>query len=295
MSTVTPLIRLADEELIKKLFAKFVNVYGQLWSSRLKTDGEWQVCCTTWLDGLRHFELSTLRKAVGLCFVEHKDYPPTLGQFVDICLKVSGIPSEDELIECMIRREFKHPLVKLVFDKVDSWALSHAKPQQLKGKIRRIYGECLTTYRDNPTKAWGLLEKDKVESLPLPSKIPSTAEILGFKARLKLYQEKSKADKVRLGAKSHPEWPSIHVTPGCNGFDEKLFNERKNYLIGLDEETAGTLSGSDWYDRVRFIREIEARHYVEKVGGTHRPPEPEKMPHSGNFWTKKIYKTWGSD
>lgn len=297
MNSVTTLTRSVDSDLIRKLFIKFSNSYGHLWSSRHKDDDEWLECIHIWLEELRKFDFVVIQKSLRECFSAFKEYPPTLMQFVDICLRISGVPSEEDVASCLIRRDFKHPLIKMIFDKMDTWALRQAKPDELKSKIRSLYGNCLTAYRGNPDRAWGLLQDYKAQlALPAaPSKIPSGDEILGFRDRMKLYQEKSKADKLRLGAKFHPEWPAVQVTPGCNGFDEKLFNERKKYLMELDETMASTLSHDDIYDRIRFLRESEASQQLKKVGYAVSYPPPDKTPPRGSFWTKKVYKTWGGD
>ena len=40
--------------------------------------------------------------------------------------------------------------------------------------------------------------------------------------------------------------------------------EERKYLIGLTEVEANSLSAPQWYQRMRYLREIEAAEYQEK-------------------------------
>lgn len=296
MANVSEFKRTVDRALIKKLFHKFTSVYGHAWTSRHKTDAEWEECCTTWFDGLHGFDFEDIRKAVAKSITVHKEFPPNLGQLIDLCLMASGVPSADEVIELMVRRDFNHPLVKAVYDRIGNWTLSTSKSEELRTKTRSAYADCLTTYRENPDRAWGLLEEYKAQAAlpPPPPKIPTQEEIIGFRERMKLYEEKSKAEKLKLGDKSHPEWPKELIARGGKRFDEKVFNERKQYLLELDEILAMTLTHEDRYDRICFLREIEAARHLQKVGYTGRQPEPPKTPPRGHFGAKKVYNTWSN-
>lgn len=297
MSMVTPLTRSIDRELIKKLFQKFSGVYGNLWNSRCATPEDWNECVIVWLDGLNGFEFDVLRKAVTQSFISHKDYPPTLGQLVDICLHVSGVPSEHQIIELMVRRDFNHPLVKAVYDKIGNWALSNEKPDQVKAKVRAVYSESLTWFRENTEQSWEQLESFKQQkALPEPpSKIPTQSEIIGWRERMAQYQEKSKSEKMRLGTVAHPEWPRDQLARGGRNFDEKVFNEYKRYLLSVDEELAITLPMPDRYDRVCFLRAIEAEQHLERVGYVGKTHEPQKNAPRGFTGPKAVYKTWMND
>ena len=297
MSKVTALTRSIDQDLIRKLFQKFANVYGQLWSSRCSTPSEWEDCVNTWLDGVKGFEFEVLRKAVNQSFLVHKDYPPTLGQLVDICLHVSGVPSESEVIDAMVRKDFNHPLIKVIYDKVGNWALSHGKPEDIRAKVRNVYGPSLSSFRENPTQAWELLESFKAlpPPAPIPSKIPTEDELLSFKDRLKKWQELSAVEKANLKPESHPVWDKNAITWGHGKFDHKVYEARKHYLTNLDELVASTLSHDDQYDRIRFIREDIARRSVEKHRADNPQPEQEKVPPRSYNSARKVYKHWGQD
>ncbi len=294
MNKVTPLIRSVDKELIKKLFAKFSSVYGQLWSSRHKTDSDWVECCHTWLEGLKSFDFDTLRKAVVQSFSIHKEYPPTLGQLIDICLKLSGVPSEYQVIDLLMRRDFNHPLVKSLHDTIGAWVLSHGKPDEIKRLVQANYADLLLQYRNNPEAAWEKLALAKAISCDKParSKIPSPSERMAFSERFKQWQEKAAKEKASLTPQTHPTWDESAVTMGHAYFDENMYNERRKYLCGLDETAAATLSLEEQYDRICFLRENLAHHYILSVKATLPITPVDKMQPRSNFGPKWAFKEW---
>lgn len=294
MSMVTQLTRSIDRELIKKLFRKFSGVYGNLWNSRCTTPEDWNECVTVWLDGLKGFEFDVLRKAVTQSFIAHKDFPPTLGQLVDICLHVSGVPSEQQVIDLMVRKDFNHPLVKIIYDKVGSWAISTGKMDEITKKVCAVYSETLTWFRENTENAWAQLKSFNVEKAlppPLP-KIPPPSEIISWRERVKQYEEKAKSEKMHLGEVVHPVWQREQLVIGGKFFDGNAFNEYKCYLLSLDDIAALTLPTEDRYDRGRFVREIEGAQHLQKVGHMGSPPEQPKPSSRGFTGPQKVYKNW---
>ena len=293
MSSVTPLITSVDAELIKKLFRKFSAVYGNLWNNRCSMVAEWQDCVDVWLDGLYGFDIFVLRKAVSQAFIAHKDFPPTLGQLVDLCLARDGVPSENSLIDLMVRKDFNHPLVKIIYEKIGSWALSHEKPDEINRKVCAVYSESLASYRENPSQAWKKLEEFKGLPAPslIPSKIPSSAEISSCRERLKKYQEMADSQKANQEVKSHPVWEKGKITHGSRSFDEAYFNERKRYLLSVDEAVAGTLRHEDWYDRARYLRELEGYRNVQEHSAARQRSDENVSPRSPNGH-RKAYKNW---
>jgi hypothetical protein len=265
MNRETLLARSIDADLIKMLFRKFSGVYGNLWNSRCSTVQEWQDCVNVWLEGLKGFDVEVLRRGVSQAFIAHKNFPPTLGQLVDVCLHLSGIPSESMLIEAMVRRDFNHPLIKAVYDRIGSWALSHDKPEETIRKVRAVYSEVLNGYMEHPKESWLALEEFKALPSPeaIPSKMLSHKEIMGWKEQLAQYQRLASVDKAKLKPVNHPQWDVQKVTIGHRGFDENAHKARKDYLMGLDEQLAMTLSTSDQYDRIKFIRENLATVMIE--------------------------------
>lgn len=52
-------------------------------------------------------------------------------------------------------------------------------------------------------------------------------------------------------------WNFEQITEGHKNFDVDVFEERRIYLLSLDEQEAQQLSPQDWYDRMRFNRQME--------------------------------------
>lgn len=66
-------------------------------------------------------------------------WPPSICEFLEICEQKSGMPTVEEVIQLAIRREFSHPLVKSIFDKIGSWAFQHDAEKDLRKKVRDLY------------------------------------------------------------------------------------------------------------------------------------------------------------
>src|SRR5436190_23589733 len=106
MNTVQYLNNFVDRNLVQKLFVRFSVKYGNLWTSRLGEHGDWKACEDDWLQELSVFTVKVLVNAVKKALIIHKDFPPTQGQLIDLCLKESGVPPIDEIVNLMISRDF---------------------------------------------------------------------------------------------------------------------------------------------------------------------------------------------
>lgn len=293
-STVTQFNYSVNRELIKKLFTKLSSVYGQAWSNRHKSAEEWEECCSTWFDGLKEFEVDVIRKAVAQAFLVHKDFPPTLGQLIDLCLAQAGTPSESEMLNLLVRREFKHPLVKLCYDKIGSWALSNDKETELKSKLSNVYQEAMINFRADPQAQWQKLEEfnkqNEPKALEAP-KIPLRGDFKGWRQRLAEWEEMAKAQKVKIDPVEHPAWNKEELVRGSKKFNENTFLERRKYLISLDEYVASTLPHEDQYDRIRFLREIEGVERLKQNGNSQGSNQNKNS--STSFKSSKVvYKEW---
>lgn len=301
ISMETTSIRSVDKTIIIKLFAKFRSRYGQLWTSRARADEDWEFIIEDWFDELCSFDLNTISQAVREALIQYKEYPPTLGQLVDLCLKATGVPSEDQVISLMVKREFNHPVVKLVYDKIGSWQLNNGKTEEIRAKVKSVYGECLNAFRENPEEKWAQLSAIK-EQLSLPPvehpKIPSQEERRGFKERMSEYYQNLEEMKANLQVKTYREFDEKAITPRHKDFDEVIFNEYRDYLLSIPDTDVMILPRTYMYDRIRFIGMKEQADILKKSG--YVPPNQREAEESlkksdKNGRPTKAYKTWMND
>ncbi|MCF1193163.1 hypothetical protein LRR18_16360, partial [Mangrovimonas sp. AS39] len=154
MNTVQYLNNIVDRALVQRLFVRFANKYGNLWTSRLGEHGDWKGCEDDWLEELSAFTVKDAVSAIRKALLIFKDYPPTQGQLVDLCLKESGVPSEDEVIKLMVARDFTHPVVKLMYERIGGWTLTNGKTEEIRAKTKSGYAECVAQFRLNPDTHW---------------------------------------------------------------------------------------------------------------------------------------------
>lgn len=274
------------------LYVRLCAIYGDKFFKPYHTDEFKKIWHEEWVSGLNGIDVMLIKGALEYCKA-NIDWPPSIGEFRRICEKSSGMPTMAETMAAAVRREFSHPIVAMAFDKVGSWAMKNDKEAELRVKFQAAYDEALNQFRVNPEAGWKQLEDLNARAAlppPLP-KIPSAEECLGFKERLRLYMDKSMAEKLRLGDKSHPEWPEKEVKPGCKSFNPQMHEERKKYLMELDELLAGTLSMNDQYDRIRLLRELEGQRYLESLKGSYNPREEKKSSHRTYNSPKTVFRT----
>jgi hypothetical protein len=136
-------------DLVKNLFVKFSSMYGQLWTSRHKTDEEWEESCNTWLMGLKEFSSKTLRESFREVVVKYVDYPPTLPQMIELCLATSGVPSLLQAIDLAAKQDFSHPIVSELYQKVGSWNFKTQPTKTLLKMSHDPYYTILKGFRQN--------------------------------------------------------------------------------------------------------------------------------------------------
>ena len=293
-ANLTEFKKAVDREIIQKMFDKFSKVYAQTWKSRCTTKQDWEEYENIWLEFLGCFDQTTLRKAAVTAFSLYVDFPPTPLQIRNLCLKESGVPTPSEVMELMIRREFTHPIVKFCYDKVGSWTVSHAKKEELVEKIASIYTDALLNFTQDTKSAWIQLADFKAtKAIPVAeiSKIPSQKERKSFSENLKHWQAKAAAEKAALPTIEHPVWDKTKINPSHDNFCAKTYNERKRYLISVEEHLSTTLSHEDWYDRTRYFKEIEANTMISRNRAAN-PAEPEKSSSRPSSYVKPAYRSW---
>lgn len=282
---------------VKALYLRFSSIFGDKFIKDYHNDEFRIVWYDEWLTGLQDIDSLLIKDALQHCRLS-LEWPPSIAEFRKICETIAGMPSLDQALAMAIRQEFNHPVVKLASDVVGSWSMKQDKESVLREKFKAAYQEAVNTYRSDPAKAHAQLEEFKAlpKALPIPSKIPSDAERKGFKQHYAEWKAKAAEEKAAReaegGKPAHPIYEVGHVTIGHRSFDEAIYNERKRYLLGLKEHEAATLPSGDWYDRVKFLREIEAHEHLKRVGYTGNKPTAEVKDRDTGYQARKTYKNW---
>lgn len=294
---VTQLTHCVDESLIARLFARFRGRYGNLWTSRATCDEDWEFIMEDWLIELSKFTIDQVRSAVNKTLTEFKEFPPTLGQLVDLCMKESGVPSQQEVIRSMVARDFSHPLVKMVYDKIGSWTLTNGKSDEIERKVKEHYSEARSSFYVEPQKAWSALESfnAKPKELPQPDKIPTAKERKSFKERLSEYQQALEDAKLTCKGTPYREFEQSKIKKSSRDFDQKIFNEYRDYLMSIPEEKTMILPSTYLYDRNRFLNAKDQPAFLRKAGYNPNPQDEEKEPERRSNGPKKVFKDWHSD
>lgn len=240
----------------KLLYCRFSVIYGDKFVKSNHDDNFKTIWYEEWLSGLLGIDISLIKGALDHCKIT-LEWPPSVAEFRRICESLDGFPTLEKSLSSAVRGDFFHPIIAMAYDKVGSWAMKNCKESELLLKFKIAYQESLTDFRVNPQHAWNQLESlNEKKVLPEPNKkISVNKEIIGWRERLKLY--------LNSASKNHPMWDKNKISRWSKVFDEQLYNERKKYLIALDEITAATLSHNDMYDRIRYLGQIEADKLIK--------------------------------
>lgn len=289
------MMRFVDSEVVEKLFRRFSVRYGALWTTRLRNDEDWIFCHQEWLSELCGFTVEDFTKAVIKALAENKEYPPTLGQLIDLCLQASGIPSANDISQEIARKEFTHPLTKLIADRIGSWDLKNSSADAIKKRIDGLYTESLVDFRDNPDGLWKRFnDYQQQKQLPPPEPIKVT-EVKSFKERMFSYQKMADEAKSKLPEQKHPEYAEEKINPTSRFFDKEVYESYKSYILSVPEEHVLGLPVKYAYDRTRFLTNIEAQGLTKDSTRYSDSTHSEKTKSRYSDGPTKIYKNWGSD
>jgi hypothetical protein len=131
---------------IKKLYAHFSSIWGNSFISNHKNDESIKLWIEEWYLGLAGVPVETFNEALDKCRIS-MDWSPSIAQFRKLCEKASGMPSEEELYLCVIRRDFKHPLVQLIRDRIGDWSISRDTEKEVRKKFKLAYDDEMAKYR----------------------------------------------------------------------------------------------------------------------------------------------------
>ncbi len=288
-----------DEHVIKKLFSKFSIRYGSLWTSRLGTNGDWKECEQEWLDELIRFNLEHLKLAVKKALALYIEYPPTLGQLIHLCMKESGVPEVSDVIKLMVSREFNHPIVNMVYDKIGSWTLSNGSEKDIQSKARLAYDSCVADFHCDPKPHWEKLttynNQLKLEA-PSPSKIPSASEIKEFRECMNKCQGILKGKKIACGGKTYKHFDENKIKKGHKEFDQAVFDEHMDYLISVPETETMILPPVYLMERNKFLNMRDQEEWLRNSG--YIPPnerDGREAPRTSNGQPTRVYKNWAGE
>lgn len=299
-NTVTSLQTTCSRENIIRLFYKFADKYGAAWTTRLGSNPDWERCLDDWFLDLKKYEYKTLLLATKSALSQFKNYPPTFGQFDNLCKKHSGFLQFDDAIKMLIDRDFSHPIVKIMYDRIGSWALTNGTQQEVQAKCKEVYADAEVEFTLFPDKCWNDLElyNAKPKELPLPDKIPNSEERKGFKQRMAEYQKIADESKEKLKDNSQPQFDSSKLNPVSRSFDKLLYDEYRMYLLGIPENRVLSLSVQDAYARMRFISMIEQETHLKKAGyvpENQRIHKEQDTQRSNSGKPERLYKSWSHD
>lgn len=176
-------------EYAQALYYRFASIYGDKFVKPYHNEKFLAVWCEEWMEGLAGIKPLIIKEAIGhirlnLC------WPPSIAEFRLICDQLSGVPSVEVALQEAHRQNFSHPVIAIAYEKVGSWALRHDKEDVIRQKFEKAYREALGEYRKLPSDAVIKLEevKDRVCNNTIPSKVPSSQELIEMRSHLKNYK-----------------------------------------------------------------------------------------------------------
>ncbi len=281
-------------ELTKILYMRFASTYGEKFVRHHPNDQFVQLWWEEWSEGMAGINPNHIKDGLSYCRL-NLEWPPSIAEFRRICEQASGVPTILEAMQSAIRREFTHPIVSMAYERVGSWAIKNDKQELFQRKFQEAYTASLNVFRLSPDESWKQLEQfnEKLLLPEPPPKNPTQQERKSFSENLAAYRKKAEKEKANEPATTHPIWQKDTITRGHRNFDENINNERIKYLIGVPEFLANTLSSDDWYDRIRYLRELEGREAVKNnIPASGVPPLNKTSPRSFNG-AKVVYNRWG--
>lgn len=279
-------------ELAKLLYARFASMYGDKFVKNYHDKDFIQIWWDDWSEGLAGIDPSNIKEALSNCRL-NLEWPPSLAEFRKLCEKAAGYPSFEQSFAAALRNDFYHPLIKIAYDLVGEWSMKHGKEDEVRKKFETAYEEAIVRFRSHPDEEIRNLEEYKkskvVQQLPAPK--VSRQEAISWRKRYADWQLKSEEDRKDQGPILHPVYEQDKITIGHPNFDENRFKERKDYLLNLSERDTFTLDPVAWYDRVRYLREIEAKRYLSYVG--YKPTsDGENVQQRASNARKTVFKDW---
>lgn len=244
-------------EHAKGLYVKFCVVYGNKFVQDYHDDDFKALWRYEWVDGLKGIPLNFVKDGLEECVVNLK-WPPVIAEFREICERKMGVPSIEDAIEQSSSLNFNHPVSYLCYEKIGSWKIKTMNKKDLMKEFKGAYEKSLAEFRKNPEiELKNLIKTEDCKKIEQKfTKIPSNDEVISFRERMRMYKKMADDECKKRGIVNHPEWEETKINPYSVHFDLLMYNERKKYLINLNEIIAITLPVQDKLDRWRFLNEV---------------------------------------
>jgi len=280
-----------DEKLVRLLYVRFCTLFGGKFATASHTEDFQKMWYEDWQIGLAGIETIHIKAAIDHCRI-NLTWPPCLAEFRQLCEAASGIPSIDHALASAIRGVFDHPIIKLAYDEVGSWAMKNCKADILHNKFSDAYKVALSQYRLNPEVLWAQLENSKAVplELPEPPKKLSASEVMDFRERMAQWTARAAEEKASIKVGEQPKWDAVDIRRGG-----KDYEARRKYLIGVSEVSSSGLPLADQYDRIRFLREILGAEQADKFKRLHCHTSKDETPPRASNGSRRPYKEWGHD
>ena len=137
------------KKIIRALYERFVTIYGKRFTHDFEGhDNRLIMWIEDWYEGLLGIDPKTFKDAIHFMMTTLK-WPPTLPEFRELCERSDGFPNEREILISGSSRNFHHPLIKIVYDKVGSWEFHNSSADKVSKLISVYYLESLANLRKN--------------------------------------------------------------------------------------------------------------------------------------------------
>lgn len=242
-----------NRQFVAETFARFRGRYGHTWTSRATCDEDWEFIMDDWLQELSKFTIEQLQKAITKTLVEFREFPPTLAQLIDLCMAEAGFPSEAEILRKMVARDFSHPMVKMVYDKIGSWMLSNGKTEEIERKVKEHYQLARSEFYLEPEKCWAQLQP------PKPQPLKALSGVSPIPTLTPVQPQPSEPDSASSSCANpnFQHFPKGEITYGHRDFNQHTHDQFRKYLISISETQTIGLPTEYIYWRTRFLMQEE--------------------------------------
>lgn len=251
-------------EFTKRLFAKFQIIYQNKWTQNFIIDGShseelYIETAKEWADALFGIDPEDMKQALKIVR-DTLIWPPSPAEFISVCDKLSGFPTEDEVYDSLLFKNLKHPIIKSIYDKIGGWCLMHDTEKVVRQRVRELYETSVLKFklkiRSDIESGKMLLSHQNQSTLIDKSKANTNAE----------GNDKKFIEGLILGEdeNGHFLWNKKMIDLASNHFNKKAYYERRGYLMEMSSLKAITLPGQDSYDRERYFEEERAVQNMDR-------------------------------
>jgi len=127
--------------LIAILWVKMTRFYSHKWTSAqgLNDDGTWEIF-------LKDLQPSQFEIGMTRCFDKFPSWPPTLGEFKNLCVLNSedlNLPSFEKVCKAVFTKDWFHPIINEIYSEIGYWDLNNATEKDLRRRIKNIYDDLI--------------------------------------------------------------------------------------------------------------------------------------------------------